>query len=99
MENDLISRSRLLACVEKAYKHVCENNALGVFSTTARISTLDYNLIKSQPAVDAVEVVYCGECQHSDTEDMTGWLWCNEWQSASNCGGYCHKGERRADDV
>ena len=88
MENDLISRSALRTL---AY-HVTDN-IIGV-----ERCVVDWEDIEDTPAVDAVEVVYCGECRHADYEDITGWLWCNEWQCASNCGGYCHKGERGAED-
>ena len=54
-------------------------------------------LLDKSPTVDAVEVVNCGSCRHATDECDNGWLWCNEWQSGSHCGGYCHKGERRTE--
>lgn len=42
-----------------------------------------------------VELVHCGSCIYARYETDDGWLWCNRWKEASECGGYCHKGEKK----
>lgn len=61
-------------------------------------------IINEQPTVDAVEVVRCHECQRSykSKSSSTGWK-CKCWgvyDTDCECdpNGFCHKGERRANN-
>ena len=53
------------------------------------------DMVEDAPTVDAVEVVHCGSCRFAEDETADGWLWCGKWNEGSECGGYCHKGERK----
>lgn len=105
MQNDLISRSALIAehcdgC--DAITHgLCDHDVCGAAQ-----------LIMEAPAVDAVEVVSCLDCKHWHSE--TGWCnhhshfitddgeACHPWESANwktfEENDFCSYGERRADD-
>ena len=43
------------------------------------------------------DVVNCGECRFAIDETVDGWMWCNNWNCSTVCGGYCHAGERKTD--
>ena len=87
MNNDLISRSALLAeyCngCDALAKKMCDQDICGVAM-----------MINDAPAVDAVEVVRCEKCKH--WED--GWLgYCTKCHTAMPYDGFCSYGERRED--
>lgn len=88
MTNDLISRSALLE--KQTYMF---DEALG---TSPCVLTED---IKAAPAVDAVEVVRCGECWHRDPEDKRCKHYMNSNYFARDDGGFCSYGERRSDET
>jgi hypothetical protein len=73
--SDLISRSALLAEYDK--HHV---GAPG----RAR------KLIEDAPTIDAVPVVRCWQCIHSDMIDNT--RYCFHWERNMDDDGYCHEG-------
>jgi hypothetical protein len=52
IENDLISRSKLLELFEGQQKCICENEALGEFSTAAIMLAINCRVIEALPAVD-----------------------------------------------
>ena len=55
-------------------------------------------LIKEQPAVDAVEVVRCKGCARYEPGCIRPeYGWCEEWNATVRANGYCHNGERKAD--
>lgn len=53
--------------------------------------------IKTQPTVDAVEVVRCRECKKisPSVTDVKSAVWCREVRSYMPTDGYCSCGERR----
>lgn len=51
--------------------------------------------IDVQPAVDAVEVVRCKDCNYAETSEHTGCVICTAWGCRSDMDGYCHQAERR----
>lgn len=77
MQNDLISRSALL-------KETVADDAYGYVDATQ---------IAGAPAVDAVEVVRCRQCNH-----MIEKGWCSLHNTPMNRDDFCSYGERRADD-
>ena len=90
MENDLISRQALLTA--------------NMYGNTAPITHRTYaeNIIKAAPAVDAVEVVRCKDCEHW-ADCVSG---CTEHVKCCKIGfymvdenGYCVYGKRRADNA
>lgn len=93
MQNDLISRSELIAehcdgC--DALDHgLCNHNVCGAAL-----------LIMEAPAVDAVEVVRCGNCIHRVYKEIGDCEigGCELLGVALPCDFYCAEGERRADD-
>lgn len=50
-----------------------------------------YNIVDGQPAVDAVEVVRCKECNYK--KEVNGVLRCPYSTVDLNPNGYCHRGE------
>lgn len=113
MQNDLISRSALIA-------HIGD---LGIdpeddttFLTTGQACAIAHKciveMVKEEPAVDAVEVVRCKNCKH--WHEKTGWCYhhshfvtsdgeaCHPWESVEwkmfEENDFCSYGERRADD-
>lgn len=67
-----------------------------------KIAVLKYaqyvkRLISNAPAVDAVEVVRCTECQYMKIK--AGLCYCKVWQGYNGMGdeGFCNYGERRND--
>lgn len=91
MQNDLISRSALL----KAMCTVTDDTTCPM-----HIAAEIEQYIGEAPAVDAVEVVRCGDCIHrvyKEIEDCTlgG---CELIGVALPCDFYCADGKRRADE-
>lgn len=93
MENDLISRSALLADIEEAVVVSARN------TTSAEIRGVNkvVDRIKAAPAVDAVEVVRCTECQYMKIK--AGLCYCKVWQGYNGMGseGFCSYGERKTE--
>jgi len=55
-------------------------------------------LIRHTPTIDAVLVVRCKDCKHSDEDDFDGSLWCcrdKEIEVAENH--FCSYGERKGE--
>ncbi len=48
-------------------------------------------------AAPEFEMVHCGSCRFAVDETEDGWMWCNQWCNSTNCGGYCHMGERKTE--
>ena len=54
------------------------------------------------PAVDAVEVVRCGKCKHTDDviyQDHEDQVWCQRAGYWKDNDWYCADGERRSDET
>lgn len=53
--------------------------------------------VKEAPTIDAVEVVRCKDCKH--TEPISGVRWCNAWGRVNGMGddGFCNYGEKRGE--
>lgn len=88
MTNDLISRSAL-------HKHllgpcVAKYPSSFTMGLLAAARELD-----AAPAVDAVEVVRCGECWHRDPEDKRCEHHMNNNYFTRDDDGFCSYGERR----
>ena len=81
INNDLISRSALIAEYDRA--HVSEPGQ-------AR------KLIENSPTIDAVPVVRCKDCVYMIVKE-NGDRFCDAWESYNGCGGlgFCHHGERK----
>lgn len=86
MNNDLISRSALLEALEYDPAKSTYNNPHSTFG-----------IILSAPAVDAVEVVRCGECKH--IENSPYGRYCTVWHGHNGMGdeGFCSYGERKTE--
>lgn len=91
MNEDLISRSALLEKLgERARKYeYSECTELTIYE--------DMHEVKTAPAVDAVEVVWCGECNHwrKDVIGCTDFVgYCGLAKYMVGATGYCVYGER-----
>lgn len=51
--------------------------------------------IKATPSVDAVKVVRCKDCMHSEDESWNNRIWCKVFDRRFNKNGYCSLGERK----
>ena len=56
-----------------------------------------YNAIENAPTIDAVPVVRCRECSHSQ-EYLDDELFCLCFEDVVPLYGYCYKGERKETD-
>jgi hypothetical protein len=84
MSGDLISREQLLP------------NGVFYVNGSDPMTSLDelLNRIANAPAVDAVSVIRCKNCVHSeDKGSKFGDLWCRVWNDNTPADGYCHEGE------
>ena len=56
--------------------------------------------LDTAPTINAVEVVRCENCKHSEVED-SGFedimYWCDTFSDLVPSDGYCHDGERRSE--
>ena len=74
-----------------------ESAGAGDYSTDGIISMLE-----KQPTVDAVEVVRCGKCKHTDDviyQDHEDQVWCQRAGYWKDNDWYCADGERRSDET
>ena len=75
--NDLISRSALLeGAMAERYEFLREKNGNYDHYTDGFEDAMLY--VEDAPAVDAVEVVRCKDCKHTDT-DGCGAIYCEKW--------------------
>ena len=91
MQGDLISRSAVLDKMGKF--PLCFAYGDGVKDC--------WDVVTNAPAVDAVPVVRCKECEYTDTEVglPDGALYCNEWNSVVRSHWYCCRGARMDDEA
>ena len=90
MQGDLIRRS---AALEKMGKlPLCWEYGQAVAEC--------WGIVNDLPAVDAVPVVRCKDCEYTDTEVglPNGALYCNEWGSVVRSHWYCCRGARMDGD-
>lgn len=92
MDNDLISRSALFKKIQPVdflYGHDEDAPYSGM--------AVDACDVEAAPAVDAVEVVRCTECQYMKIK--AGLCYCKVWQGYNGMGseGFCSYGERRTE--
>ena len=97
MENDLISRSALLTEVEGAFNRHYEQSSYQFIHDFFRCAV---KRIKNAPAVDAVEVVRCKDCEYSfrnrgHKKDACPIRDANIWLGGD---GFCSLGVRRGED-
>lgn len=94
MDNDLISRSALLADAEKC--GVMLSSSMSPSDEEIGARKVIYAIV-SAPSVDAVEVVRCTECQYMKIK--AGLCYCKVWQGYNDMGseGFCNYGERRTE--
>ena len=102
MENDKLVRlsdveTELLKVTER-YTVAHEANGMGrvVWSDNLISASCALNAVRSIPAVDAVEVVRCGECKHNLRPDKPNSI-CEFDIPIFDIYGYCSEGERRED--
>lgn len=57
-----------------------------------------YLVVQDAPAVDAVEVVRCGECKHCDFGVYLTTI-CTSRNNVVTKEGFCNRGERREDNA
>lgn len=89
MNNDLISRSALL-------EQECFMDDDNGFRCSVVLSTD----IRRAPAVDAVELVRCKDCIHSNAAGCSeGFTWCDKYDHGVTDDFYCKTGERRPDNA
>lgn len=99
MENDLISRSALLAELYEARRppdHYSEQ-VYEKYRVWRNGVEFAIQKIKAAPTVDAVPVVRCGECKH--IENSPYGRYCTVWHGHNGMGdeGYCNYGERKTE--
>ena len=105
-ENDLISRSALYLELSKEASHCIElGTKAGVSWATALQEAK--RILQNAPAVDAVLVVRCKDCQKSrplkrkdpfENKFVDGCIWCMEHGDGVFEDDYCSYGERRNGD-
>lgn len=83
MNNDLISRSALIAEFERIYE---AHYKCTVYQFIHDIFKAMFRRLKNAPAVDAVAVVRCKECIHYE--------FCKDGVAETD---FCSSGERRSD--
>lgn len=97
MENDLIHRGALIDKIdEKIYNVPYNNNCATIRSGMEQI----LSTVEDAPAVDAVEVVRCHECQNHTEDPETGKLYCRKPLGCMGCievkpDDFCSRGERK----
>ena len=95
MNNDLISRSALLEQVR--FSLPIDSERRRVIADCVEITR---RLVTEAPAADAVEVVRCKNCIHSnDAGCATGFTWCDKYDCGVTDDFYCKTGERRPDNA
>ena len=95
MKNDLISRSEL----KKKARHVLKSNTGGSYPAMVGVDDID-----AAPAVEAVEVVRCRDCENwaGDPAKKPEYAGCWRYGAAHAIlvheNGFCDKGKRREAD-
>lgn len=98
---DLIDRKALLKALRKE-KRECEKDGEefggeSILYAEAFDDAID--MVKNQPAVDAVTVVRCKDCKkYSKRESKLGFRWCDKWDNVTRDMDFCSSGERRRTD-
>ena len=93
MEHDLIRRSKLLAKKCMIRGHLDTGSPC-----PSKVKAVPVDVIEREPAVDAVEVVRCGECKYYIRELMSpGSGWCKCLERGEYEKHFCSYGERRCD--
>ena len=87
MEHDLIRRSKLLAKKCMVRGHLDTGSPC-----PSKVKAVPVDVIEREPAVDAVEVVRCGECRRA-TRCGGGYVWCAG--DVMPVDGFCSYGERK----
>lgn len=92
---DLISRYALMRDLVKRYKEFDDGKTI-----YHPLMTTAMQAVRNAPAVDAVEIVRCGECERRDkTADLTNTILCPWLEVEMRKTDFCSYGERRADDA
>lgn len=93
MENDLIRRSDLLAKKCLIRGHLDTGSPC-----PSKVKAVPVDVIEREPAVDAVEVVRCGECKYYIRGLMSpGSGWCECLERGEYEKHFCSYGERKMD--
>ena len=91
MEHDLIRRSKLLAKKCMIRGHLDTGSPC-----PSKVKAVPVDVIEREPAVDAVEVVRCGECKYYIREPMSqGSGWCECLERGEYEKHFCSYGQRK----
>lgn len=88
MNFDLIDRRKAIEDILKESPDV----SLGVFNAGVSYATdLAFRKLYNAPAVDAVQVIRCGDCVYYD-QSFASCTWCHKIRQQTD---YCSKGKKR----
>lgn len=99
MENDLISRSALKSHALE-YVHTQPHFHWGDYQYMCISGKEIDEIIDTAPAVDAVEVVRCKDCNNNPNFLKTSgkhMVWCRKWRCEVKDTDFCSYGKRRVD--
>lgn len=76
---------------------VCDLGRVFTFEATKHDM---YEKVITAPTIDAVPVVRCKDCKHTDQVTMPkGYVYCIRWDTVTDCDGFCHKGAKTDAEV
>lgn len=87
--SDLISREALLKSFDIARMVEYDETGCGVTRRAIPVAT-----IEAAPAIDAVPVVRCKECEQGSICMIANRVWCEEFDRPVPYDGYCHYGAK-----
>lgn len=96
---DLVDRQALLDAMDKHCDNVCpySKQQRFVMCGACPLGTA-FDVIEQQPSIEAVEVVFCGDCIHHKDSPVLG-TYCEVHDWCSKDEDYCSFAERRDDEA